>query len=96
MKKKFSIWIISYPWPVTADDQRGYEWELYKNDKPIAKSSPAHGDTYFYSKDSAIKAAIRFRKNLFPCRYFGEDLKRVCPITDVTNRGEKPQKVRIL
>lgn len=95
MRKRFEIWIISHPWPVTKDNQRGYEWELYNRDKPVCKSSPSHGESYFFQKKSAIKAAIRFRKLMFPCRYFGEDLKRVCPITDVTNRGHKPQKVRI-
>ncbi len=98
MKNKLSIWIIAHPWPAVEGGQ-GYEWELYNHDKPIAKSSPAHGDTYYYEKRSAIASAIRMRKLLFSwLNCFGgeSELKRVCPITDVTNRGNKGQKVRIL
>ncbi len=96
MKNKMSIWIISHPWPVTEDNQRGYEWELYNHDKPVAKSSPAHGDTYFYQKRSAIASAVRMRKILFPYMCSKKVLRIACPITDVTNRGHKHQKVRIL
>ena len=96
MKNKLSIWIISHPWP-GVESGRGYEWELYINDKSVAKSSPTHGDIYFFHKKSAIAAAIRMRKLLFPMRaYSNMELKERCPITDVTNRGHKPQKVRIL
>jgi len=99
MQAKLSIWITARTWPA-AEGGRGYEWELYNHDKPIAKSSPAHGDTYFYQKRSAIAAAIRMRKFLFPdifeCNHSKKDLRRLCPITDVTNRGHKPQKVCIL
>ena len=93
MKNKPSIWIIPHPWPAVVSG-RGYEWELYLNGSSVAKSSPVHGDIYFYRKASAIKAAIRFRKILFPCEYSSKKLRAICPITDVTNRGEKPQKVR--
>ena len=98
MKKKMSIWIKARVWPAV-EDGYGYEWELFINDKPVAKSSPAHGDTYYYEKRSAIASAMRMRKLLFSwVSCFGGDseLKKVCPITDVTNRGDKPQKVRIL
>lgn len=95
MKNKMSIWIILHPWSAV-ESGRGYEWELYLNGSPIAKSSPVHGDTYFYRKASAIKAAKRMRRILFPRTYLLRALSVVCPITDVTNRGEKPQKVRII
>ncbi len=95
MKNKMSIWIISHPWCIV-DDIRGYEWELYNHDKPVAKSSPAHGDTYYYQKRSAIASAIRMRKMLFPCEYSRKRLRAICPIKDVTNRGRKNQKVHII
>lgn len=95
MKNKLSIWIRTVHWH-GVEKGWGYEWELFNHDKPVAKSSPAHGDTYFYQKRSAIASAIRMRRILFTSEFYGEALRAECPITDVTNRGEKPQKVRIL
>ena len=95
MKNRMSIWIIRHPWS-NVEKGEGYEWELYKNDKPIAKSSPVHGDTYFFQKSSAIASAIRMRKLLFPNIYGKQALRIVCPITDVVNRGDKGPKVRLI
>lgn len=95
MQNKMSIWIISQPWPAV-EKGWGYEWELYNHDKPVAKSSPTHGDIYFYKKSSAIAAAIRMRKLLFPNIYGKQALRAVCPITDVVNRGDKSPKVRLI
>ncbi len=95
MQNKMSIWIIPHPWP-DIESGCGYEWELYINDKPIAKSSPTHGDSYFFHKRSAIAAAIRMRKLLFPNMYGKVALRVVCPITDVVNRGLRGQKVRLI
>jgi len=77
MQAKLSIWITARTWPA-AEGGRGYEWELYNHDKPIAKSSPAHGDTYFYQKRSAIAAAIRMRSFCSLTYLNATTVKRIC------------------
>lgn len=87
------IWIIRHCWPA-AKSGNGYEWELFSHDKPICKSSPVHGETYFFTKRSAIKAAVQMRSVLFPGVINPKLLKLLCLIIDVTHRGEKNAKER--
>ena len=63
----------------------GYQWELFDGKgKPIAKSSPGTGETYFSRKQSAITAAKRMRDLIWAACTSGG-----IPIYDMTKRGQK-------
>ena len=83
------IWITSHP--------QGYQWELFDDKgKPIAKSSPAHGDPYFAQERSAIAASKRMIKQFCSfcnhCTLQEKKRKIKCPfihIYGMTNRNKK-------
>ena len=78
MKQRYEIWVTGCAWN-NGSSGVGYEWELFCNDKPISKSSPAHGDAYYYQKRSAVASAKRMRSLT----------NRPMAIYDVTNRTKK-------
>ena len=85
------IWITAHPWYLKEDGKRsvGYQWEFFKGDNPIAKSSPKTGETYFCQKQSAIDAAKRMREIILPDFFGIAQVSKSIPIFDVTNRAKK-------
>ncbi len=76
------IWILERSWSAV-DSGVGFVWELYKNNRPVAKSYPAHGEPYYFRKSSCIESAKRMRSMLFPELIYIGDLRKKCPIYDV-------------